>query len=378
MTGPLTGLRIVELAGIGPGPFCGMLFADLGAEVIRIERVGSTHESWNVATRGRRSVAVDLKSAEGAGIVLDLVRTADGLIEGFRPGVTERLGVGPKECLAVNPRLVYGRMTGWGQSGPLAHTAGHDIDYIAIAGALHGVGDPETPPRPAQNFVGDYGGGAMFLAFGMVSAILHARETGAGQVVDAAMTDGTALLTAVCHGRLTTGAWFDRRGGNIVDGSAPFYGAYECSDGEYLALGAIEPQFTEQLLARLGLADDATVRRHWYDRDKWPELRGRVAEIIRTRTRDEWVMIFDGSDACVAPVLSLREAPQHPHNVARGTFVEVDGVVQPAPAPRFSVTPAVVRGGIRRPGADSTEILTELGYNADQIDKLAATGVIAQ
>ncbi|TQC48900.1 CoA transferase [Rhodococcus sp. WS4] len=377
MAGPLTGVRIVELAGIGPGPFCGMLFADLGAEVIRVERVGASHDTWNVAARGRRSIAVDLKAPGGAEVVLKLVATADGFIEGFRPGVTERLGLGPEDCHAVNPRLVYGRMTGWGQSGPLAQAAGHDIDYIAIAGALHGTGEPGRPPRPAQNFVGDYGGGAMFLAFGMVSAILHARESGEGQVVDAAMTDGTALLTAVCHGRLTTGAWFDRRGGNIVDGSAPFYGTYECADGEYFAFGAIEPQFTDEMLTLLGLDDDEDLKARWQDRSAWPELRERVAAIVRTRSRDDWESIFDGSDACAAPVLSLTEATKHPHNVARETFVEVDGIVQPAPAPRFSRTPGEIRGGIAPPGRDSADLLAEIGYKPEEIDRLTHSKVIA-
>lgn len=377
MSGPLTGVRIVELAGIGPGPFCGMLFADLGAEVIRVERVDASHDTWNVAARGRRSIALDLKTPGGAEVVLKLVATADGLIEGFRPGVTERLGLGPENCHAVNPRLVYGRMTGWGQSGPLAQAAGHDIDYIAIAGALHGTGEPGRPPRPAQNFVGDYGGGAMFLAFGMVSAILHARESGQGQVVDAAMTDGTALLTAVCHGRLTTGAWFDRRGGNIVDGSAPFYGTYECADGEYFAFGAIEPQFTDEMLTLLGLDDDEDLKARWHDRSAWPELRERVAAIVRTRSRDDWESIFDGSDACAAPVLSLTEATKHPHNVARGTFVDIDGIVQPAPAPRFSRTPGEIRGGIAPPGRDSADLLAEIGYTPEEIDTLTQSKVIA-
>ncbi|PBC54992.1 CaiB/BaiF CoA-transferase family protein [Rhodococcus sp. ACPA1] len=377
MSGPLTGVRIVELAGIGPGPFCGMLFADLGAEVIRVERVGAPHDTWNVAARGRRSIAVDLKAPGGAEAVLKLVATADGLIEGFRPGVTERLGLGPDHCHVVNPRLVYGRMTGWGQSGPLAQAAGHDIDYIAIAGALHGTGEPGRPPRPAQNFVGDYGGGAMFLAFGMVSAILHAREMGEGQVVDAAMTDGTALLTAVCHGRLTTGAWFDRRGGNIVDGSAPFYGTYECADGEYFAFGAIEPQFTDEMLNLLGLDHDEDLKARWHDRSAWPELRERVAAIVRTRSRDDWESIFDGSDACAAPVLSLTEATKHPHNVARGTFVDIDGIVQPAPAPRFSRTPGEIRGGIAPPGRDSADLLAEVGYSPEEIDSLTHSKVIA-
>jgi alpha-methylacyl-CoA racemase len=376
MPGPLNGLKIVELASIGPGPFCGMLLADLGADVIRVERLGTPYEACSVLTRGRRSIMVDLKLAAGAKLVLDLAARSDGFIEGFRPGVVERLGIGPHECLAVNSRLVYGRMTGWGQSGPLAHTAGHDIDYIAIAGALYGTGEPGRPPIPAWNLVGDYGGGAMFLAFGMVSAILHARQSGHGQVVDVAMTDGTALLTAMFHGRLAAGAWSADRGVNVLDGSAPFYGTYECADGQYIAFGAIEPQFTGELLTLLGLADDPQVRANWYLPTAWPELRTRVAEIIKTRTRSKWAEIFDGTDACAVPVLSLAEAVRHPHNVARETFAEINGVVQPGPAPRFSATPAAVRHGPPRPGEHTAEILRELGCSATEIEQLTEKGVV--
>jgi len=378
MSGPLTGLRLVEMAGIGPGPFCGMLFADLGADVVRVDRVVAADERWNVAGRGRRSVAVDLKSPAGVEVVLKLVERADGLIEGYRPGVMERIGLGPDDCLAVNPRLAYGRMTGWGQTGPMAQMAGHDIDYLSISGALHGMGDPGQPPRPPQNFVADYGGGAMFLALGMLAAILSAGESGRGQVVDAAMIDGAALLTAVCHGRLTSGAWFDRRGGNILDGSAPFYGAYECADGEYYAFGAVEPQFTDQLLELLGLGDEVDLRERWYDREHWPELRERVAAVVRTRTRSEWDQVFGGTDACAAPVLSLGEAPDHPQHQARDNFLDIDGIVQPAPAPRFSSTPAAVRHANPRPGGDTAAILAELGYSSDEIDNLSEKGTIGR
>ena len=375
MAGPLSGVRIVELAGIGPGPFCGMILSDLGAEVIRIDRVGAKHEPWNIAGRGRRSIAVDLKSAAAADVILALVKEADGLIEDYRPGVTERLGLGPDECLAVNPRLAYGRMTGWGQYGPLAHTAGHDVDYIAVSGVLYGMGDPDRPPRPPLNLVGDYGGGAMFLAVGMLSAIMHACQTGQGQVVDAAMTDGSALLGAMCYGRLATGGWSDGRGENVLDGSAPFYGVYQCADGEYMAFGAVESQFTDELLRRLGL-DAPEVRDRWYDPDAWPELRERVAAIVGTKTRSEWTDIFEGTDACAVPVQSLTEATRHPHNVARGTFRDVDGIVQPGPAPRFSETPGDIRGGNPAPGENSIDVLTEAGYAAADIEILHEKGVI--
>jgi alpha-methylacyl-CoA racemase len=376
MPGPLSGLRIVELAGIGPGPFCGMLLADLGADVVRVERIGGASDNSNVATRGRRVIQVDLKRPEGAELVRGLASRADGMFEGFRPGVAERLGVGPDACRSANPRLVYGRMTGWGQYGPLASKAGHDIDYIAVAGALYGLGDPERPPRPPWNLVGDFGGGAMFLAVGMVSAMLHALKTGEGQVVDVAMTDGTALLTAVFHGRLATGAWSDGRGKNTLDGTAPFYGTYECADGQFMAFGAIEPRFTEDLLAGLGLADDEELRRQWYEPDAWPQLRERVAAVVRTRTRAEWVDALADLDACAAPVLSLTEAARHPHNVERATFIEIDGIVQPAPAPRFSATPAEVRGGVSSPGEHTVEILSELGFDSARIERLTGEGVV--
>jgi len=364
------------MAGIGPGPFCGMLLSDLGADVVRVDRIGKADEPWNIAGRGRRSIAVDLKSAEGADIVLRLIDGADALIESYRPGVMERLGLGPATCLARNPRLVYGRLTGWGQTGPLAHAAGHDINYMAIGGALHGMGDPDRPPRPPQNFVADFGGGALLLALSLVSGILHARESGAGQVVDAAMNDGTALLTAVCHGRMTTGAWRDERGANFIDGSAPYYSTYECSDGRFLAVGAIEPQFTDELLAGLGLDGDEELRATWYDRDQWAANKARVAAVVRARSRAEWVEIFADRDACVAPVLSLGEASEHPHHVARGTFFELDGITQPAPSPRLSRTPPEVRHSNPRTGEHAVAILAELGFPADQIAGLAHKGVV--
>src|SRR5215211_743357 len=336
--GPLQGVRVVELASIGPGPFCAMLLADLGAEVLAVDRPATGQGGWPALfARGRRRVAVDLKHPEGPGLVLDLVAGADALVEGFRPGVAERLGIGPDACLARNPRLVYGRVTGWGQEGPLAGSAGHDIDYIALAGALHPVGPADGPPVPPLNLLGDFGGGGMLLALGVVAALLEAARSGRGQVVDAAMVDGAALLTTQLHELLAAGLWTDRRGANLLDGGAPFYGVYETADGRHLAVGALEPQFWAELLERLGL--DAAELPAQLDRNGWPELRERLAALFRTRPRDEWCELLAGTDACVAPVLGLGEAPAHRHNRARGTFVDVGGVVQPAPAPRFSRTP---------------------------------------
>ena len=373
MSGPLDGVRVIELAGLGPGPFCGMMLADLGAEVVRVGRPGAAPDPYEVAARGRRTVPVNLKDPRGAEVVLRLAERADALYEGYRPGVAERLGVGPEDCRARNPRLVYGRMTGWGQDGPLASTAGHDIDYIAVAGALHPVGPADAPPPPPLNLIGDFGGGGMLLAFGLVAGILSARATGEGQVVDAAMTDGSALLTAMMHGQLAAGRWTAERQANMLDGAAPFYGTYTCADGEYVAVGAIEPQFTAELLDGLGVPADDPDREAWYDKASWPRLRERVAKVFATRTRDEWVAVFDGSDACVAPVLSLAEAPRHPHNVSRGTFVESHGITQPAPAPRFSATPATPGPP---PREATEEVLGAAGYDAAEITELRESGVI--
>jgi alpha-methylacyl-CoA racemase len=364
MSGPLTGLRIVELAGLGPGPFCAMMLADMGAEVIRVDRPDSSpptpeRTTAEVLNRGRRSIAVDLKSPGGAEVVLALAERADGLIEGFRPGVVERLGIGPDVCQARNPRLVYGRMTGWGQSGPYAAAPGHDINYIALAGALWPVGRRTDPPVPPLNLVGDYGGGGMVLAFGMVCALYEARHSGLGQVIDAAMVDGTAALTAIVHGLRAAGEWLDEREANLVDGGAHFYGVYETADGGYISIGSIEPRFYGELLRRIGLGDAELPEQN--DRAAWPELRRRLQEVFLTQTRDEWCRLLEGAEVCFAPVLSPAEAPAHPHNVARGTFVEVAGVVQPAPAPRFSRTPGAVRRPPARPGEHTDEILAELG-----------------
>ncbi|MFF0434122.1 CaiB/BaiF CoA transferase family protein [Streptomyces sp. NPDC004327] len=357
-TGPLSGVRVVELAGIGPGPFAAMLLADLGADVVRVDRPGGPglgiDPAFDLTNRNKRSVLVDLKADGGPDTVLDLVARADVLIEGYRPGVAERLGVGPDACLARNPRLVYGRMTGWGQDGPLAPTAGHDIGYIAITGTLGMIGpDPEGPPSIPANLVGDYAGGSLYLVIGVLAALQHARAHGEGQVVDAAIVDGTAHLATMIHGMLAAGGWQDRRGVNLLDGGCPFYGTYATSDGGHMAVGALEQQFYDEFVRLLGIEDLAPAR---HDLARWGELRAAVADRFRTRTRDEWTAVFEGTDACVAPVLSLREAPAHPHLAARGTFVEHAGLVQPAPAPRFSATPGTVRTGPALPGADTDEV----------------------
>ncbi len=371
--GPLKGIRLVEFAGLGPGPFAAMLFSDMGADVVRIDRKGgrSPHRA-DVTYRGRRAVAFDLKRPEAVATALRLVGKADGLIEGFRPGVMERLGLGPDVCLEHNPRLVYGRMTGWGQSGPLADAAGHDINFIALSGALHAIGERGGAPVPPLNLIGDFGGGALYLSFGMVCAMLEARATGKGQVVDAAMSDGTASLMALFYGLKAMGLWRDERGGNLLDGGAHFYGTYETKDGKWIALGSIEPQFYKQLLERTGIADPAFGAQ--MDPSAWPMLKAKLAEVFKTRTRAEWDAVFAGSDACYAPVLSMDEAPQHPHNVARGAFVEIDGVMQPAPAPRFSRTPPEVQGPPR--AADNAAVLAAWGFSPDEIVALKESGAI--
>jgi len=338
MPGPLSGLKVIELAGIGPGPFCAMVLADLGADVVRIARPGSATPPEDVLARSRSVVTLDLRQPAAVEQALALVARADALIEGFRPGVMERLGLGPDVCHARNPRLVYGRMTGWGQAGPLAHAAGHDINYIAITGALHAIGPAGQAPVPPLNYVGDFGGGAMLLAVGILSALLEAARSGRGQVVDAAMTDGSALLSAMMYGFKAAGQWSNQRGDNLLDGGAFFYGTYACADGRYVALGPIEPQFYALLRDRCGLASDPDFDRQM-ERETWPALRRRLEDMFRTRPRGEWCALLEGSDACFAPVLDWDEAPRHAHNVARETFVTLDGVLQPAPAPRFDRTP---------------------------------------
>jgi alpha-methylacyl-CoA racemase len=380
MSGPLEGVRIVELAGIGPSPFAGMMLADAGADIVRIDRSDKAvypprHEPHvDLLNRGRRSVAVDLKHPDGVGLVLRLVEQADVLTEGFRPGVAERLGLGPDVCLSRNPRLVYARMTGWGQDGPWAKTAGHDIDYIAMAGALEPIGRAGERPVPPLNLVGDFGGGGMMLAFGVAAALVSVQRTGKGQVIDAAMVDGAAALMTMTYTLRASGIWKDVRGTNMLDTGAPFYEVYETSDGGYMGVGAIEPQFYAELVRLLGFKPDELPDQN--DRPRWPEMKERFAEVFATRTRDEWEEIFTGTDACVAPVLSPGEAPDHPHLRARGTFTEVAGVVQPAPAPRFSGTPGAIRRPPPNPGQHGDDALAEWGLDRGDIDGLRASGAI--
>ncbi len=381
MAGPLAGLRIVEIAGIGPGPFCAMMLADQGAEVLRVDRAERARlprpdgPNLDLLNRGRRSVGVDLKSEAGVEVVLRLLERADGLIEGFRPGVMERLGLGPEVCLSRNPRLVYGRMTGWGQEGPLARAAGHDLNYIALAGALHPIGRPDSPPPPPLNLVGDFGGGGLMLAWGMACALLERERSGQGQVVDAAMVDGAASLMAIIYGAHAAGWWKDERGANMLDGGAHFYDCFETRDCRYVSIGAIEPQFYAQLLELTGLAGESLP--HQMDRSGWAPTKARLVEIFRSKTRDEWCEIMEGTDVCFAPVLSLAEAPEHPHNKARGTFVEVDGVRQPGPAPRFGRTPGSIERAPAHPGQHTDEALADWGFEAGDIDALRSSGAIA-
>ncbi|MFF3095656.1 CaiB/BaiF CoA transferase family protein [Streptomyces cyaneofuscatus] len=359
--GPLAGIRVVELAGIGPGPFAAMLLADLGADVVRVDRPGGAalgiDPAYDITNRNKRSVLVDLKGEGGAGRVLDLAERADILIEGYRPGVAERLGVGPDACLARNPKLVYGRMTGWGQDGPLAQRAGHDVAYLALTGTLSMIGKPDEPPVVPANLVGDYAGGSLYLVVGVLAALQHARTPGgSGQVVDAAIVDGAAHLASMIHGMLAAGSWQDRRGANLLDGGCPFYGTYATSDGGHMAVGPLEGRFYDEFIGLLGLADAFPDR---WELARWDELRAAVTERFATRTRAEWTETFEGTDACVAPVLSLREAPHHPHLAARSTFVEHSGITQPAPAPRFSATPVSVRSGPAQPGADTEAVAAD-------------------
>lgn len=379
--GPLSGVRVVEVAGIGPGPFCAMLLADLGADVIRVDRRPDTPpegageaERYNLLNRGRRSVGVDLKRAEGAEVVLRLVQGADALIEGFRPGVAERLGIGPAPCLARNRRLVYGRMTGWGQEGPLSSAAGHDITYAATAGALAHIGRAGQLPTPPLNLVADFGGGGMLLALGLVAALHHAQRTGEGQVVDAAMVDGTALLMAPFFGASATGFWSDERGTNLLDSGAPFYDVYRCGDGAEIAVGAIEPQFFAALLDVLGIPAASLPDQN--DQGRWPELRAALTWAFAGRPRAEWLARAEGRDACLAPVLTMAEAAAHPHLRARETIVERDGVAQPAPAPRFSATPTALDRPPAAPGQHTDEALADWGFSIAEVAQLRASGAI--
>jgi alpha-methylacyl-CoA racemase len=380
VSGPLEGVRIVELAAIGPVPFAGMMLADAGADIIRIDRSDratfppADHPDGDLLNRGRRSVAVDLKHPDGVALVLRLVAEADGLVEGFRPGVAERLGIGPDPCLGCNPALVYGRMTGYGQTGPLAQVAGHDIDFIAVAGALEPLGRAGERPVPPLNLVGDFGGGGMLLAFGMCAAIISARRTGNGQVIDAAMVDGAASLMTMTHAWRHAGYWRDERGTNLLDTGAHFYEVYETSDGGLMAVGAIEPQFYAELIRLIGLGQEELPRQ--MDREAWPSMKQRLSERFASRTRAEWEAVFAGSDACVAPVLSPAEAAVHPHNQARRTFTEVAGVVQPSPSPRFEGTPASIRRPPPNPGQYGDEALAAWGVAPDEIAGLRAAGAI--
>ncbi|MCB8914160.1 CoA transferase [Rhodococcus rhodochrous] len=376
-TGPLQGLRILELSGIGPGPFAATIFGDLGAEVVRVDRPGGSGTglpaSFDILRRSRRSIVLDLRDPRGIGTLLDLVESADVVIEGYRPGVAERLGIGPQDCMARNPKLVYGRMTGWGQDGPLAATAGHDLNYIAITGALHAMGRSGEAPAIPLNLVGDFGGGAMYLVAGVLAALLERERSGHGQVVDAGIVDGTAHMIGLFHGMMAAGQWQDRRGVNILDSGAPWYEVYETSDGQHMSVGAIEPAFYHQLMETLGLDPDPGRRA---DPGQWPAIRSDLASAFAARTRQEWTEIFEGSDACVAPVLTLREAPNHPHIQSREIFVEVDGVVQPAAAPRLSRTPGAVQSPPAPVGAHTIEVLREWGING--ADDLIAGGVAVQ
>lgn len=383
MSGPLHGVTVIELAGIGPGPFAGMMLADMGARVIRVDRIpspagGSALEALmrndSVVDRGRESIALNMKDPRAVETVLQLVERADILIEGFRPGVTEKLGVGPKDCLARNPKLIYGRMTGWGQTGPLAHAAGHDLNYIALSGAVHAMGPADRPPSVPLNLVGDYGGGGMLLALGVVAALYEAQRSGQGQVVDAAIADGAAVLMAAQYGLQAKGFWHTERESNFLDGSAHFYGNYRCADGRYLSVGAIEPQFYRLLLATCGITDPHFALQ--WERAEWPALREKLAALFLDKPRDEWCALLEGSDACVAPVLSMDEAPAHPHNRARGTFVAQGGAVQPAPAPRFDRTPSELPPAAPAIGRDSRDLLRLLGRSDGEIDALLAAGVV--
>lgn len=379
MAGPLTGTTIIELAGIGPGPFAGMMLADMGAEVIRVDRPGGNPMSalgHDVLFRNRRALNVDLKSSEGIEVLLRLVERADGLYEGYRPGVAERLGFGPDVCLERNPRLVYGRMTGWGQEGPLAPRAGHDINYISLAGALYHSGRAGQPPTPALNLTGDFGGGGMLLAYGMVCALLEAERSGQGQVVDAAMVDGAAALMAMFFSQRAQGMLRPERGTNMLDTGAHFYDVYETADGQWISIGSIEPQFYAQLRQHLDLDDP--IFDEQINAEKWPEMKERIAEVVRTRTRDEWDEVLGDTDVCYAPVLSLDEAPRHPHNVARDTFVEVDGVSQAAPAPRFSRTAPDEPSPRTDAGAHTREVLADHGFDEDEIEALLEAGTVDQ
>jgi len=378
--GPLQGIKAVELAGIGPGPMCAMLLADLGANVVRVDRTEASglgipmDHRYEVTSRNRRSIAVDLKQAQGRDAVLRLIDGADVLIEGFRPGVAERLGLGPEVCSKRNARLVYGRMTGFGQDGALAHAAGHDLNYIALTGALHAIGPRDGKPLPPLNLVGDYGGGALYLAMGVLAALVERQTSGKGQVVDAAMVEGAASLMSAFYGLHKAAKWSDRRADNVLDGGAPYYNVYETADRGYVSIAAIENKFFAELAQRIGLEE--TYVKQQNDRSLWPQLQNRLAEIFRTKTRAQWCELLEGSDACFAPVLSIAEAPSHRHNVSRKVFVEVGGFAQPAPAPRFSRTPPATPKPVAQAGEHTDEVLREAGYQSAEIEALRRAGAV--
>ena len=378
MAGPLSGLRIIELSGIGPGPFCGMMLADMGAEVIRIDRPGGNPFSaggHSVLFRSRQSIAVNLKHEQGVETVLKLCESADAIFEGYRPGVAERLGVGPEACMARNPKLVYGRMTGWGQDGPLAQSAGHDINYISISGALHAMGRRGEKPAVPLNLVGDFGGGGMMLAYGMVCAMLEAQRSGKGQIIDSAMHEGSAALMAMFYGLRSNGLFTDERGTHMLDSGAPFYDAYETKDGKYISIGSIEPQFYALLKEKAGLGADFDQQ---HNPNIWPEQKEKMAAIFLTKSRDEWCELMAGTDVCFAPIMSLEEAPNHPHNVARGSFIKVGGEVQHAPTPRFSRTPSGTPEAMRRPGMDTRATLLSSGFSEEEVASLLSIGAVTQ
>ena len=375
--GPLKGLKIIEMAGIGPGPFCGMVLADLGAEIIRVDRASAigTGSKQDAANRGKKSIAVDLKSEEGVEVVLKLVETADAIFEGFRPGVMERLGLGPDVCSKRNKRIVFGRMTGWGQEGPLANAAGHDINYISLTGALAAIGRPGSPPVPPLNLIGDFGGGGMLLALGLVAALLESKESKKGQVVDAAMTDGSALLMTMIYTMQSSGVWKTSMGSNLLDGGSHFYDTYECKDGKFISIGSIEPQFYA-LLCQIADLDEEVFGKQM-SRDSWPEQKEVITKIFLNKTRDEWCDLMEGTDVCFAPVLDMSEAPKHPHNIERKTFIDLEGVTQPAPAPRFSRTEPEVVSSPSIVGEHTNEVLSSIGLSDEDISSLKTSGAVA-
>ena len=375
--GPLKGLKIIEMAGIGPGPFCGMVLADLGAEIIRVDRASAigTGSKQEPSNRGKKSIAVDLKAKEGVEVVLKLVETADAIFEGFRPGVMERLGIGPEVCMARNNRIVFGRMTGGGQEGPLANAAGHDINYISLSGALAAIGRPGSPPVPPLNLIGDFGGGGMLLALGLVAALLESKESKKGQVVDAAMTDGSALLMTMIYSMQSSGMWKTTMGSNLLDGGSHFYDTYECKDGKFISIGSIEPQFYA-LLCQIAELDEKVFSKQM-SRDLWPEQKEEIKKVFLKKTRDEWCELMEGTDVCFAPVLDMTEAPQHPHNKERKTFIDLEGVTQPAPAPRFSRTEPEVVSSPSIVGEHTNEVLSSIGLSEEDISTLKTSGAVA-